>query len=90
VKRRLWKRYGRGKSSSESDAWVRREAEIRKEVEETFKSIDERVQWVVKRENDLAAEETGLNDLRSTRRARREDETDRPRRHERFVLLFLP
>jgi NIMA (never in mitosis gene a)-related kinase 2 len=43
---------------------VRREAEIRKEVEETFKSIDERVQWVVKRENDLAAEETRLNEVR--------------------------
>ena len=43
---------------------MRREAEIRKEVEETFKSIDERVQWVVKRENDLAAEETRLNEVR--------------------------
>jgi hypothetical protein len=43
---------------------VRREAEIRKEVEETFKSIDERVQWVVKRENDPEAEETRLNKVR--------------------------
>jgi NIMA (never in mitosis gene a)-related kinase 2 len=47
-----------------SDAWVRRKAEIRKEVEGTFKLIDKRVQWLVKRENDLEAEETRLNEVR--------------------------
>ena len=46
-----------------SDAWAGREAEIRKEVEESAKSIDERIQWVVKRENDLVLEESRLNQL---------------------------
>lgn len=47
-----------------SDAWARREAEIRKELEESLNSIEERIQWVVNRENDLAVEETRVNELR--------------------------
>ena len=46
-----------------SDAWTGREAEIKKEAEDSLKSIDERIQWVAKRENDLLAEETRLNEL---------------------------
>ena len=46
-----------------SDAWARREAEISKEVEENLKSVDERMQWVVNRENDLVAEESRPNQL---------------------------
>jgi NIMA (never in mitosis gene a)-related kinase len=47
-----------------SDAWpLSEEAEIRKEAEGSLKSIDERVQRVVKRENDLEAEETRLNEV---------------------------
>ena len=47
-----------------SDAWVKREAEIKKEVDESLKSVEERMQWVMNRENDLAAEETRLNKVR--------------------------
>ena len=48
-----------------SDAWIKREAEIKKELEESFKSVDERIQWVVvNKENDLVVEETRLNELR--------------------------
>ena len=54
----------RNREQQLSDAWMRREAEIRKEVEESLKSIDERIQWVVNRENDLGMEETRLNELR--------------------------
>ena len=51
----------RNREQQISDAWARREAEIRKEVEETLKTVDERVQWAVDRENDLAVEGTRLN-----------------------------
>ena len=54
----------RNREQQLSDAWASREAEIRKEVEESLKSMDERIQWVVKRENDLVVEETRLNELR--------------------------
>ena len=54
----------RNREQQLSDAWVRKEAEIRQEVEESLKSIDERIQWVAKRENDLLVEETRLNELR--------------------------
>ena len=53
----------RNREQQLSDAWAKREAEIKKEVEESLKSIDERIQWVVKRENDLVVEETRLNEL---------------------------
>jgi hypothetical protein len=54
----------RNREQQLSDAWTRREAEIWKEVEESLKSsFDERIQWVVKRENDLVVEETRLNEL---------------------------
>ena len=54
----------RNREQQLSDAWTRREAEIRKEVEESLKSIDERIQRVVNRENDLVVEGTRLNGLR--------------------------
>ena len=53
----------RNREQQLSDAWAKREAEIKKEVEESLKSIDERIQWVVKRENDLVVEESRLNEL---------------------------
>lgn len=53
----------RNREQQLSDASARREAEIRKEIEESLKSVDERVQWVVKRENDLVVEEIRLNEL---------------------------
>ena len=53
----------RSREQQLSDAWAGREAEIRKEVEESLKSIDERIQWVVKRENDLLSEESRLKEL---------------------------
>jgi hypothetical protein len=39
-------------------------AEIRKEVKESLKPVDERIQWVVNRENNLMAEEARLNEVR--------------------------
>jgi hypothetical protein len=63
MKKRLWRRY-ETENRQFSDAWTRREAEIRKEVEESSKSIDERIQWVMNKENDLMMEETRLNELR--------------------------
>ena len=60
----------RNREQQLSDAWAKREAEIRNEVEDSLKSIDERIQWVVKRENDLVAEETRLNELQEELEAR--------------------
>ena len=54
----------RNREEQLSDAWVRREAEIRKEVEESLKLVDERIQWVMNRENELAAEANRLSELR--------------------------
>ena len=54
----------RNREQQLSDAWAKREAEIREEVEESLKSTDEKIQWVVKRQNDLVVEETRLNELR--------------------------
>ena len=53
----------RNREQQLSDAWARREAELKNEVEESLRSIDERIQWVVKRENDLVEEESRLNGL---------------------------
>ena len=53
----------RNREEQLSDAWVRREAEIRKEVEESLKSVDERIQWAMNRENELAAEAHRLSEL---------------------------
>ena len=44
-----------------SDARIRREAEIKKEVDESLTTVEEKMQWVMNRENDLVAEETHLN-----------------------------
>ncbi|KAF8812023.1 Pkinase-domain-containing protein [Phlegmacium glaucopus] len=54
----------RNREEQLSNAWAMREAEIRKEVEESLKSVEERIQWVVNRENDLMMEETRLNEVR--------------------------
>ena len=54
----------RNREEQLSDAWTKREAEMKKELEESLKSVDERIQWVVNKENDLVVEETRLNELR--------------------------
>ncbi|KAF8812021.1 Pkinase-domain-containing protein, partial [Phlegmacium glaucopus] len=54
----------RNREEQLSNAWAMREAEIRKEVEESLGSVEERIQWVVNRENDLMMEETRLNEVR--------------------------
>ena len=46
------------------DAWVKREGEIRKEFEENYKSMQERMEWVTKRESELRDEEVRLEEMR--------------------------
>ena len=46
------------------EAWVRREGEIRKEYEENYKAMQQRVDWVTKRELELKEEESRLEVIR--------------------------
>jgi len=46
------------------EAWVTREAEIRKEVEQSIKAVEERIEWIAKRENELKIEEARLDGIR--------------------------
>jgi hypothetical protein len=46
------------------DAWVKREGEIRKEVEENYKSMQERMDWITKKEWELKDEEVRLEEMR--------------------------
>ncbi|EDR00959.1 uncharacterized protein LACBIDRAFT_145454, partial [Laccaria bicolor S238N-H82] len=39
------------------EAWVARESEIRKEVEQSIKAVEERIEWIAKREDELKIEE---------------------------------
>ena len=53
----------RNREQQLSDAWARMEAEMNDEVEESLRSINERIQWVAKGENELVGEESRLNAL---------------------------
>lgn len=45
-------------------AWCAREAEIRQEVEVSIKAVQERVEWIMKKEDELRAEEERVEDMR--------------------------
>lgn len=45
-------------------AWSAREAEIRQEVEVSIKAVQERVEWIVKREEELRVEEEKVEEMR--------------------------
>ena len=47
-----------------SEAWVKREEDIRKEVEQNCKFMDEKMEWLMKREVELKDEEEKLEDMR--------------------------
>lgn len=46
------------------EAWVARESEIRKEVEQSIKAVEERIEWIAKREDELKIEEARLDGIR--------------------------
>ena len=48
-----------------SEAWVNREEDIRKEVEQNCKVMDEKMEWITKREVELKDEEERLEDMRA-------------------------
>ena len=60
------------------EAWVSREAEIRKEVEQSIKAVEERIEWIAKRENELKFEEARLDGIR-------EDVEDKVRKLEESI-----
>ncbi|CAA7270881.1 unnamed protein product [Cyclocybe aegerita] len=47
------------------NAWVKREEEIRKDVEESFKAMEERLEWAAKREVELKEQERKLEERRA-------------------------
>ena len=45
-------------------AWALREAEIRQEVEDSIKAVQERVDWIMKREDELKLQEKGIEEMK--------------------------
>lgn len=45
-------------------AWTAREAEIRNEVEISIKAVQERLEWITKKEEEIQLEEERIEELR--------------------------
>ena len=56
------------------EAWVRREGEIRKEYEENYKAMQQRMDWVAKRESELKEEESRLEEMRERLESKKVEE----------------